>query len=282
MDNYSRTHSLASPSPFWPRSDTGGVGGSQDRSYRSACEMPCRPTKQRILESYRIPDPLPGDDEIRTYHQRLGTQQGPVPIFCYGGNARASWLARSIGWELGSRSDATIYHRPLALVDVHWKKYTWDDHVACLSRERPWIGALPDLESPTQIGLAITRGIEIASYCASLMIIPKCESVYDLPRAISKTPVVLGYSVPSGYGGTSLMLHDFSGWPVHLLGGSPRSQFQLAQYLSVKSFDCNVITLAASYGKVYTRHGICRHIDRPLYECIEISLQNILEMWRRG
>ena len=69
---------------------------------------------------------------------------------------------------------------------------------------------------------------EAAQYAESVVIIPKVSGVIDrLPRRIGKARIVLGYSVPTRYGGTNVPLWEFNGWPIHLLGGSPEMQFAL-------------------------------------------------------
>jgi hypothetical protein len=57
--------------------------------------------------------------------------------------------------------------------------------------------------------------------------------------------------VPTKYGGTDLFLSEFDGWPVHLLGGSPNRQLNLAYYLEVVSADGNAATRAAEFGTVF-------------------------------
>lgn len=40
------------------------------------------------------------------------------------------------------------------------------------------------------------------------------------------------YLVPTKYGGSSVPLWEFAGWPVHLLGGSPQRQMHVWRHLA--------------------------------------------------
>jgi hypothetical protein len=217
----------------------------------------------------------------------------PRLIFCLGGNEQAMQIARDAGWEPGSRSSYTLYPccRPLTLLDIDWKKPDWKRHLAVARQERPWLVAVPDVERLEQVPAVLAHAEEIAPHCDRILVIPKAEGVIEsLPREIGGKLVVLGYSVPTKYGGTSLWLGDFTGWPVHLLGGSPRKQRQLCDYLHVVSTDGNmawkIAGRCASYnekgasGASNTRtHGKRLEGHGP-YEALKRSLTNLVTFWR--
>lgn len=124
-----------------------------------------------------------------------------------------------------------------------------------------------------------------------------------LPRSIGGKPIRLGYSVPTKFSGTPVPLWEFKGWPVHLLGGSPKTQFRLAYYLDVVSVDGNMHSLMATkYCAYFTLErvpGARNHpwptlkeanggvawgdgsaeADAP-YEAFRRSCENIMKMWR--
>lgn len=104
-----------------------------------------------------------------------------------------------------------------------------------------------DLETPSQLIEVLDWTEEAAQYVDRVMLIPKATNVIStLPRRINGKEVILGFSVPTKYGGTELPIWDFEGWPVHLLGGSPHAQIKLAGH---------VIDYAGGRG-YFARHAI--------------------------
>jgi hypothetical protein len=86
------------------------------------------------------------------------------------------------------------------------------------------------------------------------MIVPKVhQGIALLPRLIGGKPIRLGYSVPTKHGGTELMISEFYGWPIHLLGGSPIAQKNIWRYLpNVVSADGNMaMKLATQFCAFY-------------------------------
>lgn len=104
--------------------------------------------------------------------------------------------------------------------------------------------------------------------------------------------------VPTAFGGTQVPVWEFSGWPVHLLGGSPQEQRKLAQYINAVSADGNYAhKMAMRYNQYYAAGGMCRyaknrywpqlketalgHIDQDaLYMAFELSCINIKAEWQ--
>lgn len=223
------------------------------------------------------------------------TTISPRLIYCHGGNAKAAAVAKACGWETGSRSDKAIYEeaRPLALLDIEWRGYDWMNHLAVARTERPWLAAVPDVETTAQLSIALEQAEELAPYCDRLLVIPKVFGLTaQLPRSIGGNPLVLGFSVPTKYGGTSVPLHEFDGWPVHLLGGNPRNQRFLAARLSnVMSVDGNVCHKLSMRGVYYSDRGSSSpsiermdgkrwhdNAEMP-YEALRRSLTNLKTFW---
>jgi len=202
-------------------------------------------------------------------------------------------IATSLGWHTGSRSDDTIsdQHRPLHLLDIHWSDYDWPAHVAVARAERPALAAVPDIETPGQLPEAMAMAEEIAPYCGSVLLIPKCDVWDRLPRAVAGVPVTIGYSVPTAYGGTNEPIWSFCGWQVHLLGGTPKRQIRLARYLNVASADGNMAQKLANRGLVFSESGEGVPMDRyePIrlgpglpQRALALSLRHIADLWRRA
>lgn len=218
----------------------------------------------------------------------------PTLIYCQGDNARAAEVARSCGWERGIRSDTYVQDacRPLYLLDIDWKRPDWARHLRVARAERPALAAAQDVERADQLVGALAQAEELAEWCGAVMVIPKAFEVADrIPGHVGGKPVILGYSVPTRYGGTSVPLWEFGRRPVHLLGGSPRAQRALCSYLNVQSADGNMTWKLAQRGLVYNRRGVasgnslvtldgCQWDGDMPYEALRRSLLNLREFWR--
>ena len=148
-----------------------------------------------------------------------------------------------------------------------------------------------DLEHASQLADILAWAEDIAQYTSQVIIIPKVPGIIpSLPRTIGQADVVLGYSVPTRYGGTPVPVWEFRGWPVHLLGGNPLRQKHCAAYMDVVSIDGNYANLVATNfckwfdGRRWhklTRDGQKWGHDAP-YECFRRSCQGILSLWAKA
>jgi len=93
---------------------------------------------------------------------------------------------------------------------------------------------------------------ELREHAENVIIIPKYDCFDAIPDHF-----MLGYSVPTSYGGTPLPIEMFKGRRVHLLGGNPEMQIQYFKAIpdSVVSLDNNQMHLKASFGKTWTTSG---------------------------
>jgi len=129
-----------------------------------------------------------------------------------------------------------------------------------------------------------------------VLIIPKViGGVGMIPESIGGKPVVLAYSVPTKYAGTSVPIWEFGNRPVHLLGGSPHRQMEIYRYLpNVISADGNYaqrMAMVCGFWVPGTSLGArnrwwptlreagceCEH-DAP-YEAFRKSCENIMTAW---
>ena len=156
-----------------------------------------------------------------------------------------------------------------------------------------------DLEYLTQLDEVMGWAEDAARYVSRVIIIPKVSGVIgELPRRIGNAEVVLGYSVPTSYGGTALGLWEFGGWPVHLLGGSPHAQLRLAHYLHVVSADGNMTQKMAVRNCAFWVNGTARRCGNSywpqlretaegnlgkdaIYAAFRRSCENIIDAWRK-
>src|SRR5262249_7225798 len=175
-----------------------------------------------------------------------------------------------------------------------WETPDWPRHLARAAEVRPLLAAVPDVLSEHDTDRALRQAEALAAHAAAVLVIPKAPSVIGrLPRTVGNgTPLVLGYSVPTSYGGTELPLWDFRGWPVHLLGGNSRRQADLCGYLDVVSADGNLPGRLARRGTIVGVNGAAgptvrqadgRRFDGPgaHLEALRRSLANLRVFWDR-
>lgn len=206
------------------------------------------------------------------------------------------------GFRYGAQLPGTVYG-PLHFADQDWRRPNRAAYMAALARHRPAMATVLDWEREEQLGEVLSWAEEAASHVARVLLIPKViGGIGRLPGRVGGADVVLGYSVPSRYGGTDLPLWEFAGRPVHLLGGSPAQQMQawahLAPMAEVVSADGNYAgklalaacqfysprpvagasnrrwpTLAEADGRRWEGNGPCEAFRR--------SCDSIMAEWRR-
>lgn len=210
----------------------------------------------------------------------------PELIYCANGNRRFAEIAVSHGFTYGAQLPGTVYHKP-EFVDQNWKNPDRAKYIACLENHRPRMATVLDLERLDQLPEVLAWAEDAAQYVTeAVLIIPKVQGIVpSLPRTIGGKQVRLAYSVPTRYGGSSLPLWDFVGWPIHLLGGRPEKQMELSNYLNVVSADGNYFGMKA--------RRFCEHWEWPgkwvpdggqtpdgaHYAAFERSCTNIAAAW---
>jgi hypothetical protein len=183
----------------------------------------------------------------------------PDVIFTFSQSDGACCTAVDAGLLYGTRSTKSTpceRHRS-EFVDNEWKGYEHDVHVGVVEQLRPRYATVLDLLTRGQceaLGLPYKTFDEIMRYAEdvepfteNVIVIPKYDCIADIPKKY-----MLGYSVPSSYGGTPLAFDRFKGRRTHLLGGSPAKQFALWCGFpdEVISIDTNYIHKVAQYGQV--------------------------------
>lgn len=206
-------------------------------------------------------------------------------IYCANGNKRFAEIAVSRGFLYGARLPG-VAHYPPSFSDQDWKKPDRERYMSALAKHRPQMATVLDLEEYDQFEDVLEWAEEAAMYTECVVIIPKFSGAIELiPTGIGGKPVRLGYSVPTSFGGTSVPLWEFVGRPVHLLGGSPQAQLQLAHYLDVASADGNMHTKAAQkWGTYWDGKWIPAQftgVRDALYTAFDLSCKNIMAAWRK-
>lgn len=176
----------------------------------------------------------------------------PALIYCAACNTTLWHIAVAAGFRYGARLPGTVY-APLYFADQDWKRPNRGRYMEALAQHRPTLATVLDWERPEQEDEVLDWASEAARWADSVLVIPKVPGMLDrIPGTVGGKPVVLAYSVPTRYGGTTVPLWEFGRRPVHLLGGSPQKQLDLARYLNVVSADGNMANLMAHRCRVWT------------------------------
>ncbi len=218
-------------------------------------------------------------------------------IFCSGGNRRFVEIAVDAGFLYGARLPSTVHPQyALHFADQDWRKPDQQKYISELKKHKPYMASVLDLEYEDQLGEVLAWAEDAAQFVDIIMIIPKFfGAIGMLPRSIGGKSIRLGYSVPTQHGGTMVPAWEFTGWPVHLLGGSPQRQMELVNYFNVASVDGNYAQkMAIQYGQFWTNgtatyaknrywpklsESGCDISDDMPYEAFYRSCKNIMKAW---
>lgn len=207
-------------------------------------------------------------------------------------------IAIDAGFRCGARLPNTVY-ASLYFADQDWRKPNRTAYMRALAQHRPVLATVLDWERSEQLAEVLDWAEEAAQWVTdSILVIPKVvNEIGQLPRVIGGRAVRLGYSVPTKFAGTCVPAWEFTGWPVHLLGGPPHRQMQIARYLDVWSVDGNYAQKMAVRWNQFWEPGTARYAadrywprlreadgqlwgDDAPYEAFRRSCTNITRAWR--
>lgn len=182
-------------------------------------------------------------------------------IFCAAGNRYYAEIALRYGFKYGARlitPKTKAYFSPY-FADQKWKDPNRTAYMAALDKYRPMIASVLDLEREDQFDEVMLWVYEALAYVQeAVIVIPKYEGAIQRIRpaldylGIPRDRIRLGYSVPTGHGATYVPIDEFQGWPVHLLGGNPDTQYGLAPCFNTVSVDCNMHMLHAGGNRFFS------------------------------
>lgn len=209
-------------------------------------------------------------------------------ILSCGNNRIYAQIARRCGCGVGARLPATV-ERPLEFADCDWKRFDVTRWIRAIQSIRPQTAVLPDMEDAPSIRRALDLIEFAATYTAeAVILVPKSiealVAIATLPERVGKAEIWLGFSVPSRYGATTLPVWAFTKSflgrtrPIHLLGGTPQQQVELARYLPVRQVDGTAVVSAAKKGSVFDGRQ-WRQTPRRQFS-IEQILEQSLNAWR--
>ena len=218
----------------------------------------------------------------------------PALIFCRGGG-KASFvkIALEAGWLYGARLPSTIYDN-LYFADQDWKKPDRQTYMKDLDKYRPVVATVLDLEREEQFSEVMDWVEEASEFVDKVVIIPKVSGIISrIPKKINNKYIVLGYSVPTKYGGTRVSPLEFEGRPVHLLGGSPFRQMEFYLCMNVESADGNMMNQQANLCRYWSplfndkkqnwiqlKETGDNRKDGANLECFRLSCYNIMTAWK--
>lgn len=193
---------------------------------------------------------------------------------------KVSSIALEYGWFPGARytnmRDVRDFEE-IGLVDINWKQYDFEKHLNAVSMLKPLFTVARDIEDIHELDDILYQADKLLQHSTFVIIVPKDTRLIDIDTIIPPQ-YLLGYSVPTRYGGTEIPKESFKR-PVHLLGGRPDVQRNLANFMPVVSFDCNRFTLDASFGDYFDGSKFRPHPTGGYENCIRDSIKNITSIW---
>jgi hypothetical protein len=191
-------------------------------------------------------------------------------------------LARRYGWLPGARytnlRDVRDFDR-VGFLDIDWHHYSFKRHIEATKLTRPKVTVARDVYRRSSLPRILDEAHQLLHYADRVLIVPKVLSLSDELEELVPACFDFGYSVPTRYGGTPIHPRYFRR-TVHLLGGRPDVQRQLAEHMVVGSFDCNRFTLDAAYGDYFDGEAFRPHPSGGYDQCIIDSLRNINRLWK--
>jgi hypothetical protein len=195
---------------------------------------------------------------------------------------RVLQIASRHGWLPAARytnlRDVRRFNQ-IGFIDVDWRDYSFSRHLDAVNATKPLMTVAKDIEHPRDWDRTLDQALELQLHCRYVVIIPKHPSLSNRLSTDVPPKFLLGYSVPTKYGGTTLSPSAFRR-PVHLLGGRPEVQRRLAESMNVVSVDCNRFTLDAGFGDYFDGETFRPHPRGGYERCIRDSIRHINALWR--
>lgn len=203
----------------------------------------------------------------------------PVKYVCH---SRRVWkLAQEYGWTPGARYTnlRDVRGERVGFLDIDWKRYDYDRHISAARSVRPDVTVAQDVLDIGDFNKILDQAFELLQYSSNVIIVPKALEFEGRIDELIPRDFLVGYSVPTKYGGTAISLESFGRRKVHLLGGRPDVQRKLADSLNVASLDTNRFTLDASFGDYFDGVKFVPHPVGGYENCIRSSLENMNKIW---
>lgn len=191
-------------------------------------------------------------------------------------------LARRVGWYAGAsyvRLRDIRGIEPVGFIDIDWKNYDFKKHLRAVKDHRPLVTVANDLTCLSHFDKTLEQAYELLEWAKSVVLVPKDVRLGPDLAHLIPNDFILGYSVPTRFGGTSIPVECFGGRRIHLLGGRPDVQRRLAESLDVLSLDVNRFTLDAKFGDYFDGEKFRPHPVGGYHRCLQDSIRNIEALW---
>jgi len=199
-------------------------------------------------------------------------------IYCDGKSRWRNTIAAQQQYLAGTRHGDTVYRQPLYFIDQNWKKPNFISYAKFIEKYKPTMASVIDITDNATLLESLAWAEAIAPFVDYIILIPKI-SVY-IPAQLYGKEVVLGYSVPTKYGGTYIDDKYFDKHKVHLLGGSPHVQLGYRGRFNIFSVDVNYHGMMATKFRHYWTNGSRKWIKGDTAEqCFTQSSINIRNEW---
>jgi hypothetical protein len=190
-------------------------------------------------------------------------------------------IAAAHGWLPGARytnlRDTKRIGR-LGFLDINWRKYDFTRHIEAARLTRPVMTIARDIEDGRDLKRIVDQAFKLLEFARHVILVPKDRLLEKRLGVAIPEEFVLGFSVPTRYGGTTLSPLAFKR-PVHLLGGRPDVQRALADKMPVVSIDANRFTLDAAFGDYFDGDTFRPHPLGGYHNCLIDSVRNISALW---
>jgi hypothetical protein len=190
-------------------------------------------------------------------------------------------IAVKHGWHVGARYTNTRdikTFKQITFIDINWKNYDFKKHLEVVKKIRPKMTVARDIENIGDLSNILNEAEILLGFCEFVIIVPKAIELIDKLDLIPEK-FILGYSVPTKYGKTEIPPEKFKNRKVHLLGGRPDVQRELAEKMNVVSADCNRFTLDAQFGDYFIGSKFVPHKIGGYENCLNDSILNINKIW---
>lgn len=190
-------------------------------------------------------------------------------------------IGEEYGWLPGARytnlRDIKSFNT-IGFIDIDWKDYDFYKHLEAVKAVNPIFTIARDIENIDNLDEILIEATELSQYAKNVLVVPKDVKLTGRFKELIPKEFLLGYSVPTKYGGTEIPPSSFDR-PVHLLGGRPDVQRKLAELMPVVSFDCNRFTLDARFGDYFDGNRFIKHPTGGYETCLRESFKNINLLW---
>lgn len=197
---------------------------------------------------------------------------------------KAIELAKEQGWlpaarYTNMRDVKSFDFRDIGFLDIDWKNYSFDKHLEITEKHQPRLTMARDIECIFQLDSILKEAEALSKFSKQVAVVPKDTNLNNRLNELIPKEFILAYSVPTRYGGTEVSIESFDR-PVHLLGGRPDTQRDLANHLNVYSIDCNRFTYDARFGDYFDGETFRPHPRGGYENCLKDSIKNINNLWK--